>query len=275
MHSLSLRGKQQRQASMSQIPVEVLEDRRLLSGSLITTLDTTTSPVAALSVTATVGKKFSGNVGSWTIATGVPKPSSGVFAVAIVTWGDGKTSRAKLVDNGSGVVQIVGSHAWAKPGTFQLAVKVEEYPKGHPTQLTNIGQGDGSAVVASRSHAVSIKGTLTGAYTTPLSNPDARSYNFTGTGTAGTMGAVSITGSISPPGFIRTAPATGEFTLTTANGTVTFDVKGHTQNGGSPLPRTMSYVVSAGTGSFASASGKGTISIAVNTTASTFVIVIH
>jgi hypothetical protein len=274
MHVLTRRSNRQFKAPALQIPFESLESRRLLSGS-VTPFDTVASPVAALSLNANAGKNFKGFVGTWTTADGVPKPSSGVVAIAVVTWGDGKTSRAKFVDDGSGVVQIVGAHTWAKPGTFATVVNVEEFPRGHRTQLTEIGEGGESAVVAPKPHAFGLKGTLTGAYTSPLNNPDARSYDFTGAGTAGALGTADISGTISPPGFIRSAPATGELTLTSATGSVTIDLTGHTQPGGSPLPEKMKYVVTSGTGAFASAGGKGTISIALDTTAGTFVLVIH
>ena len=199
MHPFAPRGKQQYRVPTPPISVEVLENRRLLSGSVLAPLDTTPSPVAALSVNATAGKKFNDVVGTWTIAGGLPTQGSGVIAIAIVNWGDGKTSHAKFVDDGSGVIQIVGSHAWAKPGTFQTVVNVEEFPRKHPHQLTDIGQGDGSAVVAPKPHAVSVKGTLTGTYTTPLGNPDARSYDFTGTGTAGRWARLASADRSLPP----------------------------------------------------------------------------
>ncbi|MDB5354258.1 MAG: hypothetical protein JWN24_711 [Phycisphaerales bacterium] len=267
------RGRQHFQARFPQISVEVLENRRLMSASLVPA-DTTEPPVAALDLNATAGKALKGEVGTWTVA-GVPSKASGVVAIAVVSWGDGKTSRAKFVDDGSGVVQIIASHAWAKPGTFQTTVKVEEYPKGHAHNLTDIGQGGASAVVAPKPHKVSVKGTFTGSYTTPLGNPDARNYVFTGTGTAGALGAADLSGSITPPGFIRTAPATGELTLTNASGSVTLECTGKTQSGGSPLPQKMTYIVTNGTGAYANAGGKGSIAIALNTDANTFVFVIH
>jgi hypothetical protein len=275
MHRLPTRGKQPYRAPVPRIAFEVLENRRLLTGSGITALDVTPSPVEALSLNATAGKRFAGEVGTWTNAGGLPSKSSGVVAVAIVNWGDGRTSHAKFVDDGSGVVQITAAHAWAKAGTFQTVVKVEEFPKGHPSHLTAIGQGDGSAVVAPKPGPFSVKGTITGSYTIPLGNPDARSYDFAGTGTAGALGAADLAGSISPPGFIKSAPATGELTLTGATGSVTIDLTGHTQAGGSALPQEMSYKVTSGTSAFANAAGKGTVSIAIDTTALTFVMVIH
>jgi hypothetical protein len=275
MHHFTPRGQQHDRNSVPQFSVEVLEDRRLFSGSVFTAFDTTSSPVAGLSVNATAGRKFKDVVGNWTTASGLPTPDSGMVAIATVDWGDGKTTHAKLVDDGSGVVQIIGAHAWRQPGTFQTVVKVQEYPKGHRTQLTDIGEGDGSAVVAPKPHKVSVKGTFTGTYASPLNNPDARSYDFTGTGTAGAVGAADLGGTITPPGFIRTAPATGELTLTGADGSVTLDVTGKTQPGGSPLPQKLTYMITGGTGTFANTAAKGSMSVALDTTASTFVIVVH
>jgi len=266
------RGKSRPTLSLpTPIRVEVLERRQLLSASVIATLDTMASPVAALTVTASAGKKVSGELGTWTTPTGVPKPGSETTAIAIVTWGDGRTSRAKFVDDGSGVVQIVGSHVWAKPGTFQMTVKVEEYRKEHPHILTAIGQGSSSILVAPKLGAFSIKGTLSGSYTFGIPNLGARNYGFTGTGTADTPGAVSVSGSIDTPGFRNT----GQFMLTTATGTVTFNVTGYTQSVDSPLPRKMTYTVTGGTGAYAGVKGKGTITIALDDTTATFVIVVH
>jgi hypothetical protein len=277
----SSRGKRRFQVPASQIPVELLENRQLLSGSIVQPLDIMTSPITALTVSAVQGSRFKGAVGTWTTTDGLPKPGSGLTAIATVNWGDGRTSRARLMDDGSGTIQIVGVHVFTKPGTFQTLVNIEEIPRRQPHQITEIGQSNGEADVTPRPHAISLKGTLTGTYTNPLGNPDARSYDFTGAGTSHALGAVSISGSISPPGFIKSGQAHGELTLTTTSaspapsGTVTFDVTGHTQNGGAPLPEKVAYVITDGTGAFANVRGRGTISIALDTTANTFVFVIH
>ena len=272
MHLFASRGKHQSRSAIAPVALERLEQRQFLS---VSSFDTVASPVAAFDLNAVAGKKFHDVVGNWTNADGLPAKHSGTVAVAMINWGDGKTTRGKFLDDGSGVIQITGSHAWHKPGTFQTVVTVDEYPRGHSHQLTEIGQGDGSAVVTPKPHKVSVKGTITGTYTTPLGNPDARSYVFTGTGNAGAMGAVSLDGTITPPGFILSAPANGELTLTNANGTITLDLTGKPQQGGSPLPQKMSYVVSGGTGTFENAGGKGTVSIAVDDTALTFIMLSH
>jgi hypothetical protein len=271
MHVIASCHKQWSQSVVSRTAVEVLESRQLLSASIVTPADTTDSPVAASTINATVGKKFKDAVGTWTTTEAVP---AGTTATATVDWGDGKTSRAKLVDDGSGVIQILGSHAWKTAGTFQTFVKVQERVKGHPPQITDVGQSGGSAVVAPKPTPISLKGTLTGDYTTPLGNPDARSYNFTGTGSAGDMGTVDLTGTITPPGFIKSAPATGELTLTAPGGTITLELTGKPQNGGTPVPQKMKYVAGSGTGTFANSGGKGSIAIALDDTASTFVMVL-
>jgi hypothetical protein len=265
-------GKRQSRSVFAPVALERLEQRQLLS---VSTFDTVASPVAGFDLTASAGKKFHDVVGNWTNADGLPAKHSGTVAIAMINWGDGKTTRGRFVDDGSGVIQITGSHAWHLPGTFQTTVTVDEFPRGHSHTLTEIGQGSGMADVSPKPHKVKVKGTLTGTYATPLGNPDARSYVFTGTGTAGAMGAVSLDGTITPPGFILSAPANGEFTLTNANGTITLDLTGKPQPGGSPLPEKMTYTISGGTGDFANAGGKGTVSIAVDDTALTFIVVIH
>jgi len=258
-----------------QVAVEVLENRQLLSVAGVSVFDTVEPPVAAVDITANAGKRFHDIVGNWTVTGGVPARSSGTIALALIDWGDGKTSKGKFVDDGSGIVQITGSHSWHTAGTFQTTVKVEEYPKGHKTQLTDIGQGNGNVVVAPKPHKISVKGTFTGNYTTPLGNPDARSYVFTGTGTAGALGTATLDGTVTPPGFILSAPASGQLTLTAPTGTVTLDLTGKPQPGGSPVPQKMKYVMSDSTDSFANSTAKGSVSIALDSTANTFVMVIH
>src|SRR6185437_2697382 len=170
------RRKGKSSAPASQVPFEVLESRRLLSGTIVPV--DTISPVTAVTITAVAGSRFKDVVGTWANTDGLPARGSGTTAIAIVTWGDGRTSRAKLLDDGSGTIQIIGTHNWAKPGTFQTLVNVEEFPTRHPREMTEIGQSNGEADVSPRPHAIPLKGTLTGAYTTPLGNPDARSYDF-------------------------------------------------------------------------------------------------
>jgi hypothetical protein len=255
--------------------VEALEGRRLMSG-VVSVADPGTSPVSAIEVSVPALKSFQGQVGSWTVEGGLPSKSSGTVAIGLIEWGDGKTSKAKLVDDGSGVVQIVGQHVWSHQGVFQVTVKIEEYPKAHPKQLTDIGQGTASATVNPKQHLVKIGGTFTGSYTNPLGNPDIpRRYHFTSSGTAGAMGSVDLTGSIAPPGFIRGSSSTGQITLTNANGSITIDVTGKLQTGGGPLPRKLTYTISDSTGNYVSAIGKGSVSLVLDTTANTFVMVIR
>lgn len=279
MHVSQNRNPQEGQHRSPATSIELLEDRRLMSAAVLTAADTTDttvpSPVTAFDITATERKKFRDIVGNWTVDGGVPTRASGIAALAIVDWGDGKTSHGKLVDDGSGVVQILASHTWSKPGAFQTKVTIEEFPRKHKHDITEIGQGAATATVAVKPHKVSVKGTLTGTYTLPLGNPDARSFQFTGNGTVKTLGAVAIDGTITPPGFIKSAPATGDLTLTAPNGSVTLELTGHPQIGGSPVPQKMTYTISGGTGDFANSGGKGSVAIALDDTASTFVFVIH
>jgi hypothetical protein len=257
--------------------IEPLEDRRLLSGTLATPADVTPVVIPIdVNLTTTAGKKFRDLVATWNVDGGLPTRASGNAASATIDWGDGKTSHGKFVDDGSGVVQIIGSHAWKHEGTFDVVVTVNEFPRKHKHDITQIGVANDTAVVSPKPHKISVKGSLTGTYTIPLGgNPDARSYVFTGAGMAKALGNVTVDGHITPPGFITSAPATGELTLTGATGSVTLSLTGAVQEGGSPLPQKMSYEITGGTGDFPSPGGHGSISIAVDDTALTFVIVIH
>jgi hypothetical protein len=244
-------------------------------------LDSVTSPVAALAISPTAQVNFSGQVGSWTVQGGLPSKASGTLAIGIIDWGDGKTSRAKLVDDGSGVVRITGQHVWAKAGAFQLKVTIDEYPRAHPAQLTLIGQDSTTITVVPKPHVVKIKGTFTGSFTQSSFIPDVpTSYLLTGTGKAGTLGTSDLSGSITPPGSIRlpgsTRHYTGELTLTNSSGTVRFDIDAVSgaSSSVSSLPRRLSYTLTGGTGTYSNAIGKGSIALAINLDTATFLMVV-
>ena len=59
-------------------------------------------------------------MGTWDNTAGLPTRASGIAAIAVVNWGDGKTSRAKLVDDGIG-----GAASGGGSGLRGLADRVE------------------------------------------------------------------------------------------------------------------------------------------------------
>jgi parallel beta-helix repeat protein len=77
-------------------------------------------------ITATEGNAFSGTVGSFTDAAGASSNPSDLSAV--ITWGDGATSSATLVETTptSGVFTVSGSHTYAEYGDYTLSYAVTE-----------------------------------------------------------------------------------------------------------------------------------------------------
>jgi hypothetical protein len=118
---------------------------------------------------------------------------------------------------------------------------------------------------AARHHAAVHKalrprGQVSGTWTTVFTNPDAgHEQRLDGTGTVTPLGAVSVSGTLTAPGFIARGRATGTLTLTVADGTVTLGLVGPPQKGFSAPPTSFRYTITAGTGADAGASGKGRV----------------
>lgn len=112
-----------------------------------------------------------------------------------------------------------------------------------------------------------IDATTKGTYTLAQSNPDTgKVYSFFQAGTLKGVGAVTVTGSITTPGNIRFGRAHGTLAAHSVNGTLTLDVTGPAQRGGSALPTTLTFTVTHGTGAFSGVHGKGTIVVALHQT---------
>ncbi len=116
-----------------------------------------------------------------------------------------------------------------------------------------------------------IDGTTSGTFTTPLANPDApKIYVFKGTGNLGDLGAVSVTGSVSLPGFIASGNAHGTLKLSNSHGTVTLGLIGPTEVGFGPFPSSLSFSIESATGAYAGTFGGGSISAKLNQAKQTF-----
>ena len=148
---------------------------------------------------------------------------------ATINWGDGKTSAGTIVS--TGVVgldtiqfQVSGTHTYAVAGTYGIQIKVTKPGLSSAMARMTVATIDSTAVVTAP-QALSLAGTLTGTYTNPLVPIDVgRVYSFKGSGTAGTLGAVTVSGNVGLPGFIMTALITGTLTLVNAHGSVTLSV---------------------------------------------------
>ncbi len=109
---------------------------------------------------------------------------------------------------------------------------------------------------------VAFNATTRGLFFTTQSNPDTGTtyHVFTiGRNSGGVL--VGVSGDLVTPGFIR-GRTTGTLTVFTARGSLTLDVTGPVQNGPAPLPSTLGYTITGGTGAFANNhSGSGTIAV--------------
>jgi hypothetical protein len=111
-----------------------------------------------------------------------------------------------------------------------------------------------------RHHAstVALQGTLNSTETRVFSNPDAGAlYTWTGHGTMKPLGSTAATGKNHGVGFIRQGSPTGTMTLTGSRGSISLKVTYDATSGFAALPQHGTYVITAGTGSYAGAKGSG------------------
>jgi hypothetical protein len=149
-------------------------------------------------------------------------------------------------------------HTYAQNGTYPIHIVIT---KSSPTALAAllpiVPAIESTAVVTT---PISLVGTITGTYTTPFAVPDVgRNYHFQGSGTAGALGNVTATGSVTLPGFIASGRATGKLTLTNSQGSVTLLLAGPVEPGFGAFPSTLSYAIASGTGAYAGDTASGTI----------------
>jgi hypothetical protein len=258
----------------SHVAIESLENRRFLSASpgaggaavatsasivaplVKTTASVTGTSVSAFEIAETATVPFTATVGSFKFAA----PGTGLSAT--INWGDGKTSAATLKAAGTaGVVRfdVHGAHTYAKPGEYPIHVVVSQKVGSATKQVASINS---KAVVTSL---------ITGSYKVSTANPDAgATYQFTGTGVTGHL-PLTLTGSVTLPGFIASGHAAGKLTLKTSEGSVTFTLTGPIEKAFGPFPTTLKFVVSGSTGAFAGSGGSGMIAVSLNTSSKTFV----
>ena len=105
-----------------------------------------------------------------------------------------------------------------------------------------------------------LSGDVIGTLTTTFTFSDGSSTaSLTGTGTVAPVGAVSVSGSLSTPGFVTGGAAEATVTLTGAAGSLVLQLMGPFQTGFSPPPPNFQYTITGGTGAFAGDSGSGLV----------------
>ena len=125
-------------------------------------------------------------------------------------------------------------------------------------------------VAAGRHFTTAFK--VTGTYSMPMMNPDAgKRYVFKGSGKPAGFGLMQLSGSIQTPGNMGSGQAHGSLVMTNSHGTLKISVTGPTEPGFGPLPTTLSYRITGGTGAYAGASGSGTIVDTLKTSTLSFV----
>lgn len=78
---------------------------------------------SANNINPSVNLTFSGKVASFTDASGIPKLAD--FS-AVINWGDGGSSTATIIANGTGGFDVNGSHTYTSTGSFTVSVNVTD-----------------------------------------------------------------------------------------------------------------------------------------------------
>jgi hypothetical protein len=110
---------------------------------------------------------------------------------------------------------------------------------------------------------VNLHGTLQGTLFQVIRGPIdlGIQYGLTGAGELGGQPRFQVTGSLRRVGFIAQGQATGELTLTNAQGSIMLSLVGPMQPGFAPLPGGFHYTVTGGTGAYQGATGDGQVAL--------------
>jgi hypothetical protein len=123
--------------------------------------------------------------------------------------------------------------------------------------------------VAQHQQWVALQGSIKGSLQLINSNPDpGYSYKVNAKGTVQPAGMVGASGSLQTPGIVGAGYSNGMLTLSSRHGSVRLDLLSDPHPGVSSLPTTFDYTL-IGTGKFRGASGAGTATLTLDTTAST------
>ena len=218
-----------------------------------------------VTLTETTGQFFTAGIGTVLL----PAVQNQLFT-ATINWGDGTTSLGQLspvigasATNAAAEVeyQVIGGHTYSQAGNYPVSVVVDETS---PTAAAAVQVANLHSIIIVQT-PISLAGTITGTYRIAGDNPlTGFVYAFSGTGTAGDLGAVSLTGTITVPGTTSTTDkATGRMTLTNASGSVTLKLTGPTETVLGPIPGTMDFSILSATGAYFDNIASGTIAITV------------
>jgi hypothetical protein len=129
----------------------------------------------------------------------------------------------------------------------------------------------GAAVVTAAGRAIHVaqalplvlNGTTIGKYTVPNGNPNiSAEFRLLANGRLSPLGKTGVTAVIQTPPYVGPAySATGSATLFTPRGSVKMTYVGPIGPSPAPLPATLSYTITGGTGAYRNATGAGVIGV--------------
>src|SRR5947208_2883051 len=131
---------------------------------MATASSTATVADAALTATgttiaATEGAGFSGTVASFTDAD--PNGTSSDYSDTI-DWGDGTTTSGKIIANGTGGFDVVGSQTYAEEGTYTLGVAITDVGGSSTTASSTATVADASLSASGTAFAATEGASFTG-----------------------------------------------------------------------------------------------------------------
>jgi hypothetical protein len=125
-------------------------------------------------------------------------------------------------------------------------------------------------LVSSLKHSSTTKhlsGVITGHYEVRQATPDTgSSVQLSASGQVTPLGQAKIAGSLTAPGFVRSAEATGTLVLSNAHGALTINLLGPAQVGSSALPNQFQYKTAGGTGAYRNVVDHGNLFFVRNST---------
>jgi hypothetical protein len=131
---------------------------------------------------------------------------------------------------------------------------------------------EGRAIHVAQALPLVLNGTIIGKYTVSNGNPDTgATFRLLANGRVSPLGKIGVTALIQTPVNVGTFSATGSATLFTlrqgpgvvvlSRGSVKMTYVGPTGPSPAPLPATLSYTITGGTGAYRNATGAGRIAV--------------
>ncbi|MFI5378599.1 MAG: hypothetical protein ACHRHE_04825 [Tepidisphaerales bacterium] len=113
---------------------------------------------------------------------------------------------------------------------------------------------------------------MSGTYSIAMVVADVgKKYIFKGSGKPAGFGTMQLSGWVQTPGYVASGKARGVLVLKNSQGTIELSLSGPTEPGFGPLPTTLSYHITGGTGAYTKAYGSGTIADQLTVTPAHFV----